>query len=605
MPIVRGAAAGPAMRGWQPPVWLMPHQVSGAQRIAGALRAFGGAFLSDAVGLGKTYVALAVATRYQRVTVAVPAALASQWSRVGKVQNVQVSLITHEALSRGAGVPECDLLVVDEAHRFRNPGTRRYDRLCQFAPRSHILLLTATPVVNHPGDLVHLLRLFLPDHGLALFGVPSLDHAVQHSDLPALCSAVAPLIVARSPDSIAAFNGKIPSPHDSAILDPTPVPTGELESLIPAVQALRFPTFAGSPAADLLRLHLLHRLASSAAACRATLRRHRHYLDSAVEASGRSSTLSRSEWRRLVGPEESAQLDFELLLLAPGHQVVPVDWIQEERARIDGLISRLDGINGGDPKAETLTAVLRTRGNRKTIVFTTAIETAFALANRLGWRRVAVVTGRGARIASGRIPVDEALALFAPAARGGGQVQDALRLSHLIATDLVSEGLDLQDADAIVHFDLPWTALRLEQRLGRIARLGSSHRSVEVWWFAPPPQLEHYLRLTSRIGAKSDCQLRLAVPRSSRVGRAAVGGSALEWRERVVAQCDPASVPGSVHAVVRGPRVVAAAVDWLVGPSVVPQLLVISGDRPTGHRVSGNPPVARMLGRRRNPGACR
>src|SRR5262249_2798965 len=155
-------------------------------------------------------------------------------------------------------------------------------------------------------------------------------------------------------------------------------------------------------------------------------------------------------------------------------------------------------------KADRLIAVLSARRDRKTIVFTSATETATALAAQLGWRRIAVVTGRGARIASGSIPIDEALGLFAPEARHAGLVAPALALSGLIATDLVSEGLDLQDADAIVHYDLPWTALRLAQRLGRIARLGSRHPEVEVWWFAPAPQLDQHLRLSSRIGLKAD-----------------------------------------------------------------------------------------------------
>src|SRR5256885_384380 len=59
------AARGPACDTWSPPSWLLPHQVDGAQRIAGSLLAFRGALLADATGLGKTYVALSVATRYR------------------------------------------------------------------------------------------------------------------------------------------------------------------------------------------------------------------------------------------------------------------------------------------------------------------------------------------------------------------------------------------------------------------------------------------------------------------------------------------------------------------------------------------------------------
>src|SRR5262249_48315752 len=56
------AERGLSLDEWTPPMWLLAHQVSAAQRIAGALSVFPGAILADAVGLGKTFVALAVST---------------------------------------------------------------------------------------------------------------------------------------------------------------------------------------------------------------------------------------------------------------------------------------------------------------------------------------------------------------------------------------------------------------------------------------------------------------------------------------------------------------------------------------------------------------
>ena len=48
-------------------------------------------------------------------------------------------------------------------------------------------------------------------------------------------------------------------------------------------------------------------------------------------------------------------------------------------------------------------------------------------------------------------------------------------MTLLLTTDLASEGVNLQDASVVVHLDLPWTAARLEQRVGRVARLASAH----------------------------------------------------------------------------------------------------------------------------------
>ncbi len=56
---LRRAAAGPTDDKWIPPAWLLAHQVDAARRVKSIIDALGGALLCDAVGLGKTYVALA------------------------------------------------------------------------------------------------------------------------------------------------------------------------------------------------------------------------------------------------------------------------------------------------------------------------------------------------------------------------------------------------------------------------------------------------------------------------------------------------------------------------------------------------------------------
>ena len=192
------AALGCSLDAWLPPSWLLPHQMDAARRDAGSLRVFGGSLLADAVGLGKTFVALAVTTQYRRAVAIVPASLMEQWRRVSHRVRAPLNLVSHEALSRGRRVPAADCVIVDEAHRFRNPDTRRYDRLARDLRGAPLLLVTATPVVNRPRDLASLLRLFLPDNGLAVLGVPSIDRAIGERDYAGLAHACAPLVVARS-----------------------------------------------------------------------------------------------------------------------------------------------------------------------------------------------------------------------------------------------------------------------------------------------------------------------------------------------------------------------------------------------------------------------
>lgn len=577
LPSLRAAALGPRDLDWSPPPWLLAHQVTAARCVAARLACFGGALLADAVGLGKTYVALAVATRYRRAAAMVPAALVPQWRRVAAAVGVRLTVGSHEALSRGASVPPAELIVVDEAHRFRNPVTRRYDRLARAAPGRHLLLLSATPVVNRPADLVNLLRLFLPDHGLALYGESSLAAALATRRTEPLAHASAGLVVARSPDAVRSWLPAVLDVRDAAMMSAPPLPEGLLERVADGLHALTFPSFADRQAAELLRLHLWYRLASSGPALRESLRRHMAYLDRAIAAAARGERLSRHASRVLFGPDETFQL--ELDVWEPGPERLDAAGLAAERTRIQELLEAASVTSLPDPKADALASMLTRRGDGKTLVFTSAIATAEHLARRLGWRRLCIATARGARIASGPIGLEPALALFAPRARQAGQPPPTLELDTLIATDLLSEGLDLQDADAVVHYDLPWTPLRLEQRLGRVARLGSHHERVWVSWFRPCRLIEAQLALEERLGVKLGGQLRLGVPTSGAVGRARVVGGLFDWRERFGGSGGVTS-ESPRFAVVRGPRAGLIALRWMTRTQAVPELVLIAGQPP-------------------------
>jgi len=83
------------------PAWLAPHQVPAAERLSAIIGRHGGALLADEVGLGKSYVALAVAlARREPFTLVVPAVLVSQWRALLDRFGVQETpIITHERLS--------------------------------------------------------------------------------------------------------------------------------------------------------------------------------------------------------------------------------------------------------------------------------------------------------------------------------------------------------------------------------------------------------------------------------------------------------------------------------------------------------------------------
>ncbi len=551
----------------------MPHQRSAAQRLVGSIREFGGALLADVVGLGKTYVALAIATRYQSVVAAVPAVLLPQWKMTAHSLGVTVTLHSHESLSRGSCLPPADFIIIDEAHRFRNASTRRYDRLAHDIGNADILAVTATPLVNGLNDLVNVLRLFLPDSAFATLGIPSLQ-AVVESEPAGVQRALAPIMVARSPKAARIPDEHLPTAVDHQVIELPPVPESTMEDLLGHIEALRFPSFDNPAARSLLRNHLFYRLYSSAAAARETLRRHLAYVDRATAAAMNGTRLSRAEATRLFGHGDELQL--EMGLFANGTPVDPAD-MRAERERVDALLHHRALQHECDPKAAAAVQLLQTRGANSTIVFTSATATAMHLARQLNWSHTAVVSGGRAWIATGRCTVQRALDLFSPTARKTGPPPRHLALRTLIATDMVSEGLDLQDADSIIHYDLPWTPLRLSQRLGRIRRLGTRHAIAHVWWFCPPPPLDARLQLRQRVADKAKIQVETSVPATSRVGQSSVWNQGLEAREMFCDDHRSSDNTGSCFAVVAGPRGLVAAISWHTEQGSIPEVVGLHG----------------------------
>lgn len=108
--------------------------------------------------------------------------------------------------------------------------------------------------------------------------------------------------------------------------------------------------------------------------------------------------------------------------------------------------------------------------------------------------RIAVASG------SDRHGRAEVIAGFAPRTAGAGADED--RYDLLIATDVLAEGVNLQQARHIINYDLPWNPMRLVQRHGRIDRIGSEHSEVFLWCFFPDQQLDALLGLEERLQYK-------------------------------------------------------------------------------------------------------
>jgi superfamily II DNA or RNA helicase len=536
------------------PSWLAPHQIPAARQLGGIIERYGGALLADAVGLGKSYVALAVAlARQEPFALIVPAVLVGQWRALLACQDTAAPVVTHEALSRGAvrltAQSPIRLFIVDEAHRFRNRDTHRYQALAKLVVGARVLLVTATPVHNRLADLFQLFHLFLRDDALTALGLPSLNRAARGVAAPELLpGVVARLTVARSRQRVRSgyVGGSLtlafPERAPGRVIRAGPLPDPQLDALATAIRRLQ----SGADAAALFRLLLLTRLSSSVAAFRESLGRYEAYLEMALTAGQEGRCLSRREFQRLF-PEREGDLQLALfpILLAPGPCLIRPDDLATAR-RLRDLVTETS-----DPKATALEALLAARGG-KTIVFAGARATVRYLMRRLSGRRVAAVLGDGGFLGRTRATRREVLQAFAPGAQGAPAPRAALETDVLIATDLLSEGLNLQDAVRVIHYDLPWSPARLAQRVGRIDRLGSPHGMIETVTFLPPRPLAQALRIEERLTAKALIQSAAGAQVETVGGGGAAQSSGLDWCDRLdhLAHAPaPAASSGAVAAV--------------------------------------------------------
>ncbi|MDD3123452.1 MAG: helicase-related protein [Candidatus Izemoplasmatales bacterium] len=145
-------------------------------------------------------------------------------------------------------------------------------------------------------------------------------------------------------------------------------------------------------------------------------------------------------------------------------------------------------------------------GNKKVIVFTAFADTAVYLYENLSnWLLFefgiysGIVTGSQAtktNIPKARNDFEEILIHFSP--KSNKTIVNH-QIDILIATDCISEGQNLQDCDYLINYDIHWNPVRIIQRFGRIDRIGSENKDIQLVNFWPNLELDEYINLESRV----------------------------------------------------------------------------------------------------------
>jgi len=219
---------------------------------------------------------------------------------------------------------------------------------------------------------------------------------------------------------------------------------------------------------------LMQRLVtSSTAAIRATLEKRQALLDQPQLQPSLFETADVDEWAELDG-----QTQVDLAIQTKGWEM--------EKAEVDTLLdlARATESQGTDAKAEALLELIyklqqeENDPELKVLVFTEFVPTQAMLADFLDSRGFSVVTLNGSMDLE---------------ARTRAQQSFSRDVRILISTDAGGEGLNLQFCHVIVNFDMPWNPMRVEQRIGRVDRIGQPH-VVRAINFVLEDTVEHRVR---------------------------------------------------------------------------------------------------------------
>jgi superfamily II DNA or RNA helicase len=535
----------------------------------------GGALLADAVGLGKTYMALGVIHHYlynrargkgrgQPILLIVPASLAGMWKDLleefglawaCRIITIQ-SLNSDEDVSpyQGAG-----LVVVDEAHRLRGRGIwfgKVIDILTGDAqPDKQVLLLTATPLNTGIDDLTALLRVLTKNRrnvfapAIADFErylkrvekreadpFPLLDRTIVRRSRSDILREYEERVKAgmrlEKPQLPDRELGHVDYKYDTAggdLFDRFVVTLSQLRLAPYDLEPYRWnrplppsgiPEHSANSLASLVAAGLLKRFESSLRAISLSLNRMdvmlRRFGEALDATPPRLLDLSKSqEARALINEEREEDEDGEskfderwrnvidslppLSGVADYNLELVRDAIAHDRRAISELRAALPP-EERDGKIAAMRALFARGGRlhaRRTLIFSQFRDTAVYLNEALsdaGFRKTADVGEvRLVHGGTGSEQRREISSWFDPAHLKA--ISDARAPQVLISTDVLAEGHNLQEAQAVVNFDLHWNPQVAVQRAGRIDRLNSPHKLVTILSFLPEEGLERHLGL--------------------------------------------------------------------------------------------------------------
>lgn len=280
----------------------------------------------------------------------------------------------------------------------------------------------------------------------------------------------------------------------------------------------------------LMSINLMKRLESSVHSFRLTLERVQRLIESTLDKiheaqNGRMASVNEYQLTDELDPDDAGDIliggDRYAISLA---DIDCLSWqrsLKEDLVSLKKLLNKIQDIKPEhDSKLLQLKEDLRDKwvnpineGNKKVIIFTAFADTAKYIYATLapdikeqwGLNTVLITGSDDPRstlqgVEQG-LTFNKALTLFSPRSKGRDAIypDTSEEIDVLIATDCISEGQNLQDCDYLINYDIHWNPVRIIQRFGRIDRIGSQNKDIQLVNYWPNVTLDEYINLKARV----------------------------------------------------------------------------------------------------------
>ena len=561
-----------SIRYWPVEFKKLEYQEQAVLNAKKILEEYGGVFISDVVGLGKTYVSAMLAGQMDGRTLVIAPPNLLKKNNPGSWPNVFSDFrvpADFESLGKlddiiDLGTEKYTNIIIDEAHHFRTETNITYEKLSEICRGKRIILVTATPYNNSPKDILSQIKLFQKARKSTIPGMPdlerffnSLDKKIKNldrqKDYVEYIKTVKEnaqeirekvlkyLMVRRTRLEILAYFGKDLEKQNLKFPDvgkPEPcfyelddeedkIFTKTIQLIAQNFKYARYTPMlyykgqltqpeelAQRNMGKFMKILLVKRLESSFYAFRQSIERFTHSYQQFLNEFDQGNVYVSKKYTYKIFEflEEDDDAAIQKLIDDDKAQKYPSQQFKPEfRQLLESDLSTLREMQElwrqvtRDPKLESLINSLKSKRvlkENKLIIFTESKETAQYLAKNLEEKfpgAILCFTGE-----SGAAVREKVIDNFDARARNKSN-----EYKMLVATEVLSEGINLHQSNVVISYDIPWNPTRMMQRVGRVNRVDTKFDKIHTFNFFPTKQSNDEIKLKEAAEAKINAFITL------------------------------------------------------------------------------------------------